>query len=359
LRLSVESLEQRALPALEGFGSVAGSIGVVQVVDSSDPNTIIRSFIPYNTNFIGGVRVAVGGVNTGDTSDPKPSQYLVTAPGPGGGPDIRVYDLTTGLLKFNINALDSAFRGGAFVAVGDVNGDGYDDIIVGAGAGGGPQVQVFSGQNGQMLSNFYAYPSSFSGGLSVAAGELTVGGPVDVVTGAGPSGGPVVNEFNGTNGSSIGSFMALNPAFRGGISIATVPDVSTVGLSDVVVGAGPGGGPQVQVFSSGNLIRSFFAGNNPDLTSGVNVASYVTLPTDMDYMPLQPGQVSDSQIVVGTDGTVSNIDVVNLYDLSTTNIPTPVLTVLSGLTAGVYVGADNSNVISAPPPPISLSPGSM
>lgn len=58
------------------------------------------------------------------------------------------------------------------LASADINNDLYDDIIVGAGPGGGPEVKVFSGINGSMIKEFFAFESTFSGGVSVAAGLI-------------------------------------------------------------------------------------------------------------------------------------------------------------------------------------------
>ena len=105
-----------------------------------------------------------------------------------------------------------------FVAGGDVNNDGFDDIIVGADAGGGPQVKVFNGANGKLEKSFFsAYASTFQGGVRVAAGDVTGDGFADIITGAGPGGGPQVKVFDGSNGKLKKSFLAFSPTFMGGI----------------------------------------------------------------------------------------------------------------------------------------------
>lgn len=54
---------------------------------------------------------------------------IITAPGTGGGPHVVIF------------AYDPEFRGGVYVATGDVTGDGIPDLVVAAGPGGGPHVK--------------------------------------------------------------------------------------------------------------------------------------------------------------------------------------------------------------------------
>jgi hypothetical protein len=255
------------VPIAHAVGSGPGVAARVNAYSKS--GQVITSFLPYGS-FVGGVRVAMGDVNGDGFPD------IITAPGPGGGPHIRVFDGRSFNVIKEFLAYDAAFTGGVFVAAGDVNGDGLADIVTGAGAGGGPNVRVFNGATSgftSMLANFFAYPPTFRGGVTVAAGDLNGDGRADIVTGAGPGGGPHVQVFDGTNILNVlKSFFAYDSSFTGGVSVGC-GDVNGDSKPDIVTGAGAGGGPHVKVFSNaGALLQSFFA-YVPGFTGGVAVAA--------------------------------------------------------------------------------------
>ncbi len=115
---------------------------------------------------------------------------------------MRLVNAVTGAEIFSFFAYAPTFAGGVRVASGDVNGDGVPDIITGAGPGGGPHVRVFDGAPavaGSLveLLSFFAYHSSFTGGVFVGAADLNGDGKADIITGAGSGGGPHVRVFDG------------------------------------------------------------------------------------------------------------------------------------------------------------------
>jgi hypothetical protein len=232
-------------------GADAGGSPVIEVFNANTV-TLITAILAFAPTFTGGVRVAVGDVNGDGTPD------IIAAAGPGGGPQVTVFDGKTFKPILNFFAFLPTFTGGVYVASGDVNGDGFADIICGAGAGGGPQVSVFSGKAGITLGSFYAFAPTFTGGVRVAAGAVT-GGLIDLIAGAGPGGGPQVSVFNGASFAMLFSFFAFPASFTGGVFV-TAGDLLGTGTAEIIVGAGAGGLPQVNIYNgTGHLLDSFFA----------------------------------------------------------------------------------------------------
>jgi hypothetical protein len=170
-------------------------------------------------------------------------------------------------------AFTPAFSGGVFVAAGDINRDGFADIVVGADAGGAPEVRVFSGRDTSLMLDFFAYDPTFTGGVRVATGDINGTGQADIITGAGPGGAPEVRVFS-PSGVMLQDYFAFSTAFTGGVFVAA-GDIDGDRRADVIVGAGFGGAPEVRVFSDANaaLLRDFFAYPvNLGLGGGVHVA---------------------------------------------------------------------------------------
>jgi hypothetical protein len=114
-------------------------------------------------------------------------------------------------------AFSESFTAGVYVAAGDTNGDGHADLIVGAGAGGGPTVTVFSGIDDSMLQSFFAMPAAFLGGVRVGSFSASEAGRAAILAGAGPGGGPQVNAFAGDTLAMLDSFFAFDSSFTGGV----------------------------------------------------------------------------------------------------------------------------------------------
>lgn len=245
-------------------GAGAGGAPHVKVFDGVTGSEV-RSFFAYDTAFRGGVSVAVADVTGDGVAD------MVVAAGAGGGPHVRVYDGATGQFVRSFFAYDPSFRDGLNVAAGDVNGDGKADIVTSTRSGGAPHVKVFDGTTSTELMSFFAYDVGFTGGVNVAVGDVNGDGKADIITGTGVGGGPNVKVFDGGTGAMTRSFFAYDAGFTGGVRVGTT-DSNQDGIADIVTGTGLGGAPHVKIFDGSSLAeRGSFYAFNPTSTNGVSV----------------------------------------------------------------------------------------
>jgi hypothetical protein len=156
------------------------------------------------------------------------------------------------------------WNGGVRVAAGDVDGDGRAEIITGAGPGGGPHVRVFNTASGQLFpglgGNFYAFAETFNGGVFVAAGDVDGDGRAEIIAGAGHGGSPQVRVVRASDGQEVANFVAFAPQFAGGVRVGTI-DFNGDRRAEIVLASGVGTAPLVRVtdFRGQNQFAAFSA----------------------------------------------------------------------------------------------------
>ncbi|HET6574009.1 MAG TPA: choice-of-anchor Q domain-containing protein [Fimbriiglobus sp.] len=257
-------------------GTGPGSVTRVAVRDGATGTEVV-SWQPFESAFTGGVFVAAQDMDGDGKAEVvvSPDQGggpvaavfagAMLAAGTGG-------DAAQIVRYFGID--DPGFRGGARPALGDVTGDGKADLIVSAGFLGGPRITIWDGASvlagtpAQRL-NFFAFENTLRNGAFVAAGDVTGDGVADVAFGGGPGGAPRVRLFDGkallaagsfTNLDEVGTaqkanFFAGDSSLRGGVRLALL-DADGGGRADLITGSGEGEPSRVRVYLSGNLLAN-------------------------------------------------------------------------------------------------------
>lgn len=213
-------------------------VGITPVVKTS-PGQLLP-------NYFGEWRTATGDVNADGVVD-----YVYGA-GLGGADSVLVVDGRTNSVIWQVARMfpvvagvtGPAARPGVFVATADVNCDGFADVIIGSAGNRQNQVQIYSGRRGTLLQSFQPFGAGTRAGVRVAGGDVDGDGYGDVVAGRGPGGPARVSVFSGRllttssvplpqpQSALLRSFIAAGGS---GVYVAAA-DMNRDGRSEVVVG---------------------------------------------------------------------------------------------------------------------------
>ena len=160
-------------------------------------------------------------------------------------PEVKLFNTNNFTVDKSFMAFSESFKGGVSVAVCDLDNNGYKEVIVGAGESGGPQVIVYDSMGKEKFTpGFFAYDLSFRGGVNVACGDLDGDGYGEIITST-KSGTPHVRTFN-RYGHPIFTpgFFAYDLDMVGGVNVA-VGDLDGDGENEIITAPESEGEPRI------------------------------------------------------------------------------------------------------------------
>ena len=170
------------------------------------------SFFAFDDKERHGANVTVGDVN-GDSQ-----KEIIVGAGYGKEAIIKIFDNYSNFLG-QFYAYEKEFKGGVNVLAVDLDNNGIDEIVTAPYVGKEPRVKIFD-QKGTLINQFLAYPAGFWGGVNLAKGDLDKDGWQEIITGAGYSGSAHVRIFDSQGTPKINPKLFIFDNFKGGISVA-------------------------------------------------------------------------------------------------------------------------------------------
>ncbi|MFC1612289.1 S8 family serine peptidase [Patescibacteria group bacterium] len=240
----------------------AGDEPKIWLLDSK--GSIVKEFFAFARAFRGGVNVAVGDI------DNDGAQEIITGAGYGGGPHVRIFNLK-GELEEQFFAFDSSRRKGVNVAVGDIDGNRVNEIIAVEAGMTRPIARIFN-KNGKIVKDsIEIFENYFNDSISLAIGDVNKDGKEEIIAGA-PYGFRNKIKVLDASGEELGEFSPFEAGFYGGVNVA-VGDLNNDGWAEIIASRASSGNSIVKTYTfTGRLLSpGFIAYNN--YRYGVNLFS--------------------------------------------------------------------------------------
>ncbi len=275
---SIETLDDfnplLGAPLLAGAGDTGkSSKPLVKIYQVDNNNAVVASFYAYEQTYKGGVRVQMADVNNDGVLD------VITAPGAGRVGQVKVFDgkvlgsladaspthfvsNPAPALLVAFNPEGAAYKSGLFFAVGDLDGDGFADIVTSRSTGK-PSVRALmnngSGTAFASLGTFapYTVKEKVTTGAVVGVADVDGDGFADIVTAPGAGSVVTIKVFNGQTFQLEHQFLGFESTFKNSVSL-TLGDADGDGVSEIMLGAGAGGNSRVRVFDTFGTLRKQF-----------------------------------------------------------------------------------------------------
>ncbi len=243
-------------------GSPAGVEPYIMVLNSD--GKLLKKFLAYDKNFRGGVNIALANFDNNEQLE------IVSVPASYSTAQVRIFDYN-GKIQNQFLAVDKRIVGSWSIAAGNVEGKGENKIVLAFGEGQEPQVRVFD-KKGKLSSIFLAYEKKFRGGVNVAVANVDGRGNRDqaeIITVPKKGREAQVKIFNNF-GQVKNKFSAYNKNWQGGANL-TAGDVNNDGISEIALGANPGGAPHIRIFDNQGALKESFYAWGADWSGGVNL----------------------------------------------------------------------------------------